>query len=49
MNIPIGETRERTGVEADLLRAYCRIENKRYPGDEASCRIVCQYLRVGLK
>lgn len=40
MDKPIGTIRETIGLETELLRAYYRIEQKRYPGDKASMRII---------
>ncbi len=40
MDMPVGEIRERFGLEPDLLKAYYRIENKRYPTDKANSRII---------
>lgn len=40
MDMPIAEARRRIGIEADLLKAYYRIEKRRYPEDEASRRII---------
>jgi hypothetical protein len=40
MDLPVGEIRERLGLEADLLKAYYRIEKQRYPDDEASRRVI---------
>lgn len=40
MNMPVGTIRETIGLETELLRAYYRIEQKRYPNDKASMRII---------
>lgn len=40
MDLSVKEIREIIGVEADLLRAYYRIEKKRYPEDKASSRLI---------
>jgi hypothetical protein len=40
MNMPVGTIRETIGLETELLRAYYRIEQKRYPDDKASMRIL---------
>ena len=37
---PIGALRERLGLELDLLRAYYRIEKRRYPGSAESQRLL---------
>ncbi len=39
MDLPVGEIRRRIGLETDLLRAYYRIEKRRYPTDKASSRV----------
>jgi hypothetical protein len=40
MDLPVGAIRERIGLETDLLKAYYRIEQSRYPEDRASRRVV---------
>lgn len=40
MDMPVGQIRERIGLEADLLKAYYQIEKRRYPNDIASQRAV---------
>jgi hypothetical protein len=40
MDMPVGQIRERIGLESDLLKAYYRIEKNRYPMDKASSRII---------
>ena len=40
LDLPLREVREAVGLEVDLLRAYYRIEAKRYPECEASRRLV---------
>lgn len=39
MDMPVGEIRGQLGLEADLLKAYYRIEKNRYPTDKASSRL----------
>ena len=46
MDTPVGEIRRRIGLEADLLRAYYRIEKKRHPGDKASGRVIKRSTRA---
>jgi hypothetical protein len=40
MDLSIGQIRERIGLEPDLLKAYYRIEKRRYPDDVASQRVL---------
>jgi len=40
MDLPLKEIRDRIGIEVDLLKAYYRIEKRRYPGDKASGRVI---------
>jgi len=40
MDVPIGQIREKIGLEADLLKAYYQIEKRRYPNDIASQRVI---------
>lgn len=40
MEVPVAQVRERIGLEADLLKAYYRIEKRRYPNDAASRRVI---------
>ena len=40
MDVPVGEIRQRLGLESDLIRAYYRIEKRRYPNDAASRRVI---------
>jgi hypothetical protein len=40
MDLPLGHIREQIGLEAELLKAYYRIEKRRYPGDVASQRVI---------
>jgi len=40
MSRPVGEVREALGLETDLLRAYYRIEKKRYPKATESLRLL---------
>jgi len=40
MSQPISEVRQALGLEVDLLRAYYRIEQKRYPDAEESLRLL---------
>ncbi len=40
MDMPLGKIRTQLGVESDLLEAYYRIEQRRYPDDKASARVI---------
>jgi hypothetical protein len=40
LDMPLKEVRERIGLEVDLLKAYYRIEQSRYPEDKASQRLL---------